>query len=129
MAAAAATEDAFHSLERRFIVLQQDHERVKKERDELQRRLTDAAAEATQSNAKIASLQQVRGVFVWRASAVFRLTDLINRPRDDLSTAGAVAARGVGRGAEAAGGGQGPRGDTPDGAAGAHQQGPFSVSV
>jgi len=57
--AAAATEDAFHSLERRFILLQQDHERIKKERDELQRRLTDATAEATQSNAKIASLEQV----------------------------------------------------------------------
>jgi hypothetical protein len=58
-AGAAATEDDFHSMERRFIVLQADHERVKKERDELQRRLTDATAEATQSNAKIASLQQV----------------------------------------------------------------------
>lgn len=52
-------EDAFHALERRMIVLQRDHERVQNERDDLQRRVTDAAAAATQANAKIASLQQV----------------------------------------------------------------------
>lgn len=56
--AAAATEDTLHSLEQRYMLLQRDHERVKKEKDELQRRLTDASADAAQANAKVASLQQ-----------------------------------------------------------------------
>lgn len=57
--AVAATEDTLHSLEQRYILLQRDHERVKKEKDDLQRRLTDATADAAQANAKVASLQQV----------------------------------------------------------------------
>lgn len=88
--ASGVNEDAFHALERRMIVLQRDHERVQTERDDLQRRVADAAAEATQANAKIASLQQAlsaqdasgaeqKRVAGAKEHEVTRLTELLTR--------------------------------------------------
>lgn len=77
--AVAATEDTLHSLEQRYILLQRDHERVKKEKDDLQRRLTDATVDAAQANAKVASLQQV-GQSI--AVCVFVGTGIIAEPCD-----------------------------------------------
>lgn len=55
----ADPDDAFHGLERRFIALQAEHEKVKKDRDELQQKLTEATEENAQDKAKIAELRQV----------------------------------------------------------------------
>jgi hypothetical protein len=62
MADDTSKDEVYHSLERRFIALQQEHAKTKKEGEELQRRLTSSTEASAQDKAKIAELQkQVAG--------------------------------------------------------------------
>jgi nucleoprotein TPR len=93
----AGKDEVYHDLERRYILLQQDHARCKKEGEELQARLTSSTETSAQDKAKITELQQALAA---RESAVAeqqraaegkehdvrRLTELLARANKELDS-------------------------------------------